>query len=108
MNYLNCDVQSCANNQNNKCALNRIQVDGPGACTSSQTCCSAFTAKGTATAQNSVVSSKARLETNIGCRAENCKYNKRQKCSAENVSMNSMTSSANVMGETECLSFNPR
>ena len=42
MNRLECQVNSCQHFQNNQCCLMGIQVDGPAAQESSQTCCASY------------------------------------------------------------------
>ena len=39
MNKLKCSVTTCRHNQNELCGLQKIQVDGPAAMESRETCC---------------------------------------------------------------------
>lgn len=105
MNLLNCSVENCANNKNHMCSLQKIKVEGPGACVPSQTCCYSFATRGNA---ENVVARTSDEETNILCKAENCKHNKRGHCNAENVTITNIQGISNVMSETECLTFSAR
>lgn len=107
MNNLKCQVNSCEHNSQNMCKLNKIHVEGPGACTTSQTCCSSFCACGSG-AQNNISSHSAKEATDICCKAENCKYNKNKKCHAHDVGIECMCGSPCVMSETACHTFCPR
>ncbi|MFI3326365.1 MAG: DUF1540 domain-containing protein [Clostridia bacterium] len=107
MNNLECQVNSCEHNCNHLCKLNKIHVEGPGACSTSQTCCSSFNVCGTS-AQNNISSHSAKEATDICCKAENCKHNKNNKCLASSVQMQCMCGAPCVMSETACQTFIPR
>ena len=102
MSNLHCQVKNCGNNSQGLCSLNKIKIEGPGAAVSSQTCCFSFSEnKG---AQNSI-SSYASPETNIECKAQNCVHNNNSKCSANSITVNSISHNPSVLSETECSSF---
>ena len=42
MNKLKCSVTTCRHNANNLCELRKIQVDGPAALESRETCCGSY------------------------------------------------------------------
>ncbi|MFI3206869.1 MAG: DUF1540 domain-containing protein [Clostridia bacterium] len=108
MTKLKCHVQNCIHNNKNLCKLDKIKVEGPGACTADQTCCYNFLDKNSA--ENSSIQNRhfAVLNTNIECKAENCKYNRRCKCIANEISVDNLSVSPCVMGETECHTFSAR
>ncbi len=104
MSKLRCNVSSCCHHDGSLCRLNQIMIEGPGACRKDQTCCFSFCDQ--SASQNNVMSNSfSQEETDIGCKAENCKHNRRMYCSANDVTVGSMTSSPNVTGETECCTF---
>ncbi len=52
MNKLKCSVTTCRHNANDLCELRKIQVDGPAALESSETCCGSY-AERTSSSENS-------------------------------------------------------
>ena len=42
MNKLKCSVTTCRHNANDLCELRKIQVDGPAALESRETCCGSY------------------------------------------------------------------
>lgn len=106
MNFLNCGVSACAHNSNDMCSLNTINVEGPGACKSDQTCCSSF--MNSTDAMNTAYSNSACTETEIECKAANCKHYKKGKCQAKDVHVGKMGNDPCVMGETMCDTFSAR
>lgn len=108
MNRLSCQVTSCQYNESNLCCLNKINVDGPSANTSSGTCCASFAEKNSS-ASNSASGCNATPDTNIDCKAENCCYNKNCKCHADSVDVGCCCSGdPKSMSETECCTFKCR
>ena len=92
MNKLKCSVETCRHNHNDLCSLQKIQVDGPAAMESRETCCG----------------SSASERTDIHCSAERCTYNEGKKCRAEQVNVGCCCSAPCVVSETECCTFMPR
>ena len=45
MNKLKCSVTTCRHNANDLCELRKIQVDGPAALESRETCCGSYAAR---------------------------------------------------------------
>lgn len=110
MAKLKCSVTTCANYAAEKCCLPKIQVDGPGACSCGQTCCSSFQDKKTC-ACNSVTGRHDVPDHNvtIACRAKNCKYNEAGMCEAGQVHVGCCdTGKPCVISETECCTFEER
>lgn len=110
MAKLQCSVSSCSNYADGKCCLPKIQVDGPGACSCSQTCCSSFEeAKKVASNSVSEFHHVPDHSVTVSCRAENCKYNARGMCEANNVRVGCCGSGHPcVTSETECCTFEQR
>lgn len=109
MNKLKCTVTTCQHNADLLCNLNKIQVDGPAAEESSETCCVSY-AERKSGANNlfGVNNSSASENTDIQCSAEHCAYNSNRKCQAESVKVAGCTADPCVVSETECATFRPR
>lgn len=109
MNKLKCSVSTCRHNENQLCELQRIQVDGPAAKESCETCCVSYSenAKG-AHSMSSASGSRASENTEIMCSAGHCAYNSNKKCRADNVSVAGCCCDPCVVSETECKTFRPR
>lgn len=108
MNKLKCQVETCRHNENELCALSHIQVDGPVAEESRETCCSSY-AERTGGARNAVeYGSSVSEDTDIHCSAEHCTFNENKKCHAECVCVGCCCASPTVMSQTECCTFQPR
>ncbi len=109
MNKLKCSVASCRHNNNQMCSLQKIQVDGPAAMESRETCCGSY-AERTKSASNdtSCGCGCASERTDIHCSVAHCAYNENKKCSAESVSVGGCCSNPSVVSETECCTFTPR
>ena len=83
MNKLKCSVTTCRHNANDLCELRKIQVDGPAALESRETCCGSY-AERTASSENSCgCSSSPSATADVHCSAEHCTYNDNHKCSAD-------------------------
>lgn len=102
MTKLGCSVENCAYNANKMCKRENITVDGPEAKKPSETACKSFMAKGTNTL-NSLSCSCVAKETNVACDAVTCKYNQKNKCTAEEIAIAGVHAMTN--GETECGTF---
>ena len=109
MNKLKCSVTTCRHNENQLCDLSKIQVDGPAATESRDTCCVSYAerAKG-ANNMFSGMNSTASESTEIHCSAEHCAYNSNKKCNADNVKVAPCCADPCVVSETECTTFRPR
>lgn len=109
MNKLKCQVNTCRYNKDNLCSLNKIQVDGPAAMESRETCCASY-AERTRSARNesSCGCASPKESTDIHCSAEHCTYNENKKCHADCVCVGCCCSDPSVVSETECSTFEPR
>ena len=109
MNKLKCSVTTCRHNENQLCDLQKIQVDGPAAHESCDTCCISYAerTKG-AHNMNSCNNSTASESTEILCSAEHCTYNSNRKCQADNVKVEGCCADPCIVSETECATFRPR
>ncbi len=108
MNRLECQVTSCQHYCDNLCCLPGIQVDGPAARESSQTCCDSYEERRSGQGENS--SSCGRnpsVESSIDCKAEHCVYNENCKCEAECVCVGCTCGNVSSKSGTECCTFKP-
>lgn len=109
MNKLKCSVTTCRHNQNALCSLQKIQVDGPAAMESRETCCGSY-AERTKSAKNEsgCGCGAANERTDIHCSAAHCAYNESRKCRAESVSVGGCCADPSAVSETACCTFRPR
>lgn len=101
MTQLNCSVRSCHYNEDALCCRDHISVEGSSATASNETCCGSFHEKRSRTASNRL--QEPNPATEVSCKAENCMYNKNEKCGALNIGV--AGSNACCPGETECGTF---
>lgn len=106
-NRLECAVSSCRHYRDDLCCLSAIQVDGPGAGESRQTCCGSFEPR-TGTAENALGGPYPTPDAAIRCDAERCAYNNAHRCSAEWVCVGSSRGAAASKAGTECRTFLPK
>jgi hypothetical protein len=104
MTQLQCDVMNCANNKDNCCCKPNIQVNGPCACGSEQTCCSSFM-DATNSAQNEVGSCLPNTSLEVSCDAKNCTFYTNEKCGADHISVSSGEENPDTASKTQCASF---
>lgn len=107
MTHLQCDVMNCANNKDNLCCRPNIQVNGPCAFGSEQTCCSSFL-DATSSVENSIGYSMPNLGLEIGCDAKNCVYNQEERCNADEIKVSSEGEKPDTASKTECATFRNR
>ncbi len=106
MSNVSCMVSTCEHHCNNLCKLNKIDVDGPGAKNSDQTCCASFCAENSSGAMNnSTMNNNPQPATDICCKATQCIHNSGKKCHANSVNIAGLSSSPCVECDTECLTF---
>ncbi|WMJ22561.1 DUF1540 domain-containing protein [Paludicola sp. MB14-C6] len=98
MTNCQCNVDSCASNQNGCCCRPSIYVSGAGAQNSTATCCGSYVPKSNEFS-NSVQYSSPNQSLNIGCNATNCTHNRSHKCSANSVCISCGSSGS------ECATF---
>ena len=108
MNKLECQVTTCQHYCDNLCCLNGIQVEGPAARDSEQTCCASFEERTTGGWGNSVGERKPSQESDIQCEAKHCIYNNHCKCEAEDVCVGCLCGDVTVKSGTECCTFEPK
>lgn len=107
MTHLQCNVMNCANNKDDCCCKPDIQINGPCACGSEQTCCSSFS-DATSSTENAVGYSLPNLALEIDCDAKNCTYNEGNKCYAESINVSSEGNNPDTASKTECSTFQNR
>lgn len=104
MNRLECQVTTCQHYQNHQCCLAGIQVDGPSARESSQTCCASYEERRSGGAENSMGQMPS-VETDIQCRVKGCTYNSHNRCEAQNVCVACCSGEASSKSGTQCSTF---
>lgn len=108
MNRLECQVTSCQHYCDNQCCLPGIQVDGPAARNSSQTCCDSYEERHRSHGENSSACGRSpSVESSIKCSAEHCVYNDDCKCEAECVCVGCTCNDVTSKSGTECCTFKP-
>lgn len=106
MNKLECQVTSCQHYRDNRCCLPGIQVDGPAARDSSQTCCDSYEERRQGQGENSTARGNApTVESSIKCSAESCAYNDNCKCGADCVCVGCCCGDVTSKSGTECCTF---
>lgn len=103
MAVLECNVVTCAHNEDDKCCKNTIKVMGSEAKRSDCTCCGSYDKRGCG-CSNSCDCPDPMSE--IACEALNCIYNDSSICKATHVGV--VGHSADGMDETECATFRCR
>ncbi len=108
MNKLECQVTSCRHNCDNLCCLPGIQVEGPAARESSQTCCDSYEERHRPHGENSSACGRMPSdESAIECTAEHCVYNDHCKCEAQCVCVGCSCCDPTGKSGTECCTFRP-
>ena len=103
MTNLDCNVKSCCHNDNEdaRCCLSSINVQGHNACQCDETCCGSFFEDKTGAGKNSCKDPNETLD--ITCEAVNCVYNDNKACNAEHIDISGVFASSS--GETVCSTF---
>ncbi len=104
MPVLDCTVSNCYYNQNSKCCLGEINVDGNTANEKYSTECGSFREKIKESFINrSDIGLRPEKKANIECQAEKCTYNSGLRCSAAHVKIQGYA--AKSCTDTLCASF---
>ncbi len=101
MTKLDCNVVSCAHNENECCRLREINIEGATAVKAEGTSCGDFRVKGTDYARSDAACGCK--DTEVSCKAEECKYNDHKRCSARHIGI--AGGYACECSQTECASF---
>lgn len=101
MTNLDCSVKNCTYNKDDCCCRNNINVDGPHAKVTEETCCKSFAERKGDTSISEV--EEAKKPTNVACNASNCIYNEDCYCDAEHIGIAGRD--ACCCTGTECASF---
>lgn len=91
MTNLKCSVFACTHHKGDMCCKPNIKVGEPGSQCREETSCVSYAPKGD---ENHVGCCTPNERLEIACSATECVYNKDTKCSASNVSINTMNGSA--------------
>lgn len=102
MPILDCSVKSCMHNQENKCCLDNIKVEGKSADYSDDTACSSYKLRASEQMMNAC-GKNAKTTLSVACTATKCVFNEGNMCKAEHIGI--AGSHAGTMDETECASF---
>ena len=100
MTRLACNVDTCAYNEEHKCCLKEIRVDGSRADDERDTCCSSFNCRSGQCCNHAV---EPNTELRVECEAINCRFNDAHACTARSIDI--AGSGARRMEETECSTF---
>ncbi len=107
-NKLECQVTACQHYRDNLCCLKGIQVEGPAARESGQTCCASFEERHNGSwGENSTAQREPSVESSIDCKATHCVYNRDCRCEADCVCVGCLCGNVTVKSETECCTFQP-
>ena len=104
MPILDCSVKSCMHNQDNKCSLDSIKVEGKGADYSDDTACGNYQLRTSGQMMNGCCKSP-KNNLSVTCAATKCVFNEGNMCKAEHIGI--AGGNAGTMDETECASFVP-
>lgn len=91
MTNLKCSVYSCTHHKGDMCCKPNIKVGDPQAQTANETTCVSYAPKGN---ENNIGYTTPNESLEIVCSATECVYNENTKCSASNVSINTMGDNA--------------
>lgn len=101
MPVLSCSARTCVYNKEDMCSKADITVEGAGARTADQTCCSSFKERTVDGMKSSC--GEAAPDTEVACQACGCAYNEDACCHAGEIHISG--SHACCCTETECGSF---
>ena len=102
MPILDCSVKSCMYNQENKCSLESIKVEGKSADYSDDTACGSYQLRTSGQMMNACCK-KPKNNLSVSCAASRCVFNEGNMCKAEHIGI--AGGNAGTMDETECASF---
>ena len=102
MPVLDCSVKTCYYNEDNKCSLESIKVEGRSADYSDDTACGSFRLRGDDSMTNAC-GKEPTSTSDVECSANKCVFNQSNKCHAEHIGI--AGSAADRVDETECASF---
>ena len=107
MTKLQCSVGFCTSNEPGYCCRPEIQVNGPHAQSSGDTCCSSFSAPLDQGARNAVrVYTTPNPQMPVLCTAETCQHQENGLCQASQIRMGG--SGATRCDQTQCHTFAPQ
>lgn len=103
MTLLNCSATSCIYNENMLCSRGEIEVRGEQARQPDETCCGSFRDRRDSAAENSGSDHCGCDRIDIDCRARECAYNERCRCTAAAIDIDGHDASS--YQETRCGTF---
>ena len=103
MTILHCSATKCIYNDNKLCSRGDIEITGDNAHRADETSCGSFRDRTTAAMQNSGAEHCGCEKINIDCKAQECTYNNKCKCTAS--SINVAGCSTDGCNETKCSTF---
>lgn len=101
MPVLDCSVKTCYYNEDNKCCLDSIKVEGRSADYSDDTACGSY--RNRDNQMTNACGKKPKNTLEVQCFADKCTFNEANKCTAEHIGI--AGSRADRMDDTECASF---
>ena len=103
MTILNCSATKCIYNDNKLCSRGDIEITGDNAHRADETSCGSFRDRTTAAMQNSGPEHCGCEKINIDCKAQECTYNNKRKCTASSIDVAGC--STDGCNETKCSTF---
>ena len=103
MTLLKCSAHNCCYNKNSLCSKGSINVDGAEARYADDTACESFRDQKDGAAMNAVDSGCGCETINIDCKAQECTYNNKCKCTASAIDVAGC--STDGCNETKCSTF---
>lgn len=102
MPVLDCSVKTCYYNEDNKCSLDSIKVEGKSADYSDDTACGSYRLRAGEQATNAC-GKQPKEKLTVACSANKCTFNEGNMCKAEHIGIAGVH--AGKMDDTECASF---
>ncbi|MCD8124883.1 MAG: DUF1540 domain-containing protein [Lachnospiraceae bacterium] len=103
MPLLDCSVETCVHNSDNRCCLSSIGVEGQYASREAETSCGSFAWRKECFCNKA---EEPKRQLTVDCQAVDCVYNRDRMCSAGHIGIAGRT--AHVSDETECQTFQAR
>ena len=104
MVLLQCSVHNCVHNNSNYCNLNQITIGGSNTYQPDGTNCENFINKSSALTNSISINTPY---SNVNCKAEQCIYNKKLKCTANSIDISGYTSSTSEETLWATFQYNP-
>ncbi len=105
MNSIVCSVENCSHNKSRTCYAARVDINGRGSQSDSDTCCSSFLDKRNYSDLTNSTNGGEECHCLI-CKVNSCVYNKNNLCQLDCINVTGINN-VQLYTETNCLSFSP-